>query len=305
VISALEGLPRDGLTVSALDALDFVVPGAWSNTTSFAEIAAQVSGSDKPGLVAEIRRRSEALAAADPRFERAMGVYSVVDRVDQVAAATAAASKVGALFGGSLGFLEKFTPKPETTQALDAGAKLIAELIAFGLLNGMPTDREGMQRFVGALADYAEYDRMRIAAWVVYDGILPLGPSFVTTIATTYRDLADTALTNHAGFSALSDKLPGDTPAAKKAFVVETIDQTGDWVQSFIAEHGLTQDKVMAQLKGTLSLAEGSMDVVAAAIDASTSTYSHTGTQTVARALARRATDELRDEVWTRYVEGL
>jgi len=305
VIATLEALPSDGLTVSALDALDFVVPGAWANATSFDAIAAQAVGLNKPALLAEIRRRSDAIVAADPRFAQALAAYQVVDKVDQVAAATAAVSKVGSLFGGSLGFLEQFTPKPETTQSLDAGAKLLAEVVAFGLLNGMPTDRDGLQRFVNALADYAEFDLVRIAAWVVYDGLLPLGPNFLTTIQGTFRDLADNALGDHAGMAALAERIPGDSSAAKKAFVLDTIDATGEWVQSFVTEHGLTQDKVMGQLQGTLSLAEGSLDVVAAAIDASTSIMSHTGTQTVARALARRAADELRDDVWQQYVAGL
>jgi len=305
VIQALEGLPGDGLTVTALQALDSLIPGEWSPTHRFDELTAAAVGSDKPAVLAEVRRRAEALQGADPRFERALAAYSAVDRVDQVAAATAAANKVGALFGGKLGFLQQFTPKPETTQALDAGAKLVAELLAFGLLNGLPTDRDGLQRFVVALADYAAYDRVRIGAWVVYDGLLPLGPDFVSILARTFTDLADSALVDHAGFSALSGRIPGDTPAAKKAFVVQTIDATGDWVQSFVTDNGLTREAVMGSLRGTLSLAEGSLDVVAAAIDASTSVYSHTGTQTVARALARRAADDLRDDVWKQYLDGL
>jgi hypothetical protein len=305
VIASLELLPDDGLTVSALRALDFVVPGEWNNVNRFETLVAQVAGSDSAGLAAEVRRRALAMEAADPRWSRAMAAYQLVDKVDQVAAAAAAASKVGSLFGGKLGFLQQLTPKPETTQSLDAGAKLIAELLAFGLMNGMPTGTDALAKFVVALGDYGRYDLMRMASWVVYDGLLPLGPDFVRVISGTFRDLADSALTDHGGFAVLADQLPGDTAAAKRAFVIEAIDTTGEWVGSFVADKGLTQDKVMAQLKGTLSLAEGSLDVVAAAIDASTTTYSHTGTQTVARGLARAATEQLRDEVWERYVAGL
>ena len=305
VIATLELLPNDGLTVTALRSLDFVVPGEWNNATRFEALVAQVAGSDSPALAAEVRRRALALEASDPRWSRAMRAYQLVDTVDQMAAATAAASKVGSLFGGKLGFLEQFTPKPETTQSLDAGAKLVAELLGFGLMNGMPTGTDSLARFVVALGDYGKYDLMRMASWVVYDGLLPLGPDFVRIISTTFRELADSALTDNKAFASLADQLPGDTAGDKRAFVIEAIDTTGEWVQSFITDKGLTQDKVMSQLKGTLSLAEGSMDVVAAAIDASTAYYSHTGVQTVARGLARQATQELRDEVWERYVAGL
>ncbi len=304
VIASLEQLPTDGLTVSALRSLDFVVPGEWDNVTSFDALVDQVSGSDKPGLAAQVRAKALAMEQADPSWGRALQVYQLVDTVDQLAAATAAVGKVSDLFGG-LGFLDKFTPKPETTQALDAGAKLVAELLAFAQLNGMPTDAEAIARFVVALSDYGKYDLMRISAWVVFDGLLPLGPNFVSTISGTFRDLADSGLSEHGALSSMLDQIPGDSNDAKRAFVVRAIDQTGEWINGFVADKGLTQEKVMGQLKGTLSIAEGSMDVVAVAIDAGTAYTAHTGTQTVARQLARQAMEELKQEVWERYVAGL
>ena len=48
VISSLEQLPTEGLTVSALRSLDFVVPGEWDNIHSFDRMVAQVTGSDNP-----------------------------------------------------------------------------------------------------------------------------------------------------------------------------------------------------------------------------------------------------------------
>mgnify|MGYP006928193040 CR=1 FL=1 len=305
VISSLESLPTDGLTVTALRSLDFVVPGEWDNVVSFDKLVAQVTGSDSAKLAAAVRERASALELADPAYGRALKVYQLVDSVDQVAAAAAAVGKVKDLFGGFGGFLDKFTPKPETTQSLDAGAKLVAELIAFSQLNGMPTNTEAIGRFVVALSDYGKYDLMRMSAWVVFDGLLPLGPDFVRIISATFSDLAGSALAENGAMSSLMGQIPGDSSDAKRAFVVSAIDQTGEWINGFVAEKGLTQDKVMGQLKGTLSIAEGSMDVVAAAIDASTMYTAHTGTQTVARALARKAVEELKGEVWERYVAGL
>ena len=307
-IEALEALPETGLTISALEALDFVVPGEWQNVRSFDALIAEVTGIDKPGVVAAVRRRAEQLQTTDLRYAQAIQIYTLVDTVDQVAAGAAVASKVGGLLGslgGSLGFLEKITPKPETTQSIDAGLKLIAELVAFGRLNGMPnTSPEGLARFAGALTDYGRYDLMRIAAWVVFDGLLPLGPDFVAKLTSNFKGLASDKLVGHDAFKSLSAQLPGATASEKQAFIVKTLDSTAEWITGFVEEKGLTQEKIMGQLKGSLSLAQGSMDYVAAAIDASTNHTTHTGTQTVARALARHSYEQVRQEVWDQWVAG-
>lgn len=307
VITAVEALPTGGLTVSALQALDYVVPGAWSNVTRFDDLVAEICGeSAPPKLVAQVRHRAAAIELQDAaRYQQAVRIYALVDTVDKAAAGVAVAGKAADLFG-SLGFLKKFTPKAETTQAVDAGLKLVAELLAFGRVNGVPTgDADGLARFTGALADYARYDLMRIAAWVVFDGVIPLGPDFVQRILGTWRGLASDALTSNGVFSKLAGELPGDTVEEKQGFIISTLDTTGEWVNRFVAEKGITQEGVLDRLQDVLSVADGGLDYVAAAVDASTSYFSHTGTQTVARALARRAHGQLRDEVWQKYVASL
>ncbi len=307
VISSLEALPTDGLTVAALRALDTVVPGQWSNVTRFEALAAEVCGEGAPPkLVAQVVHVARAMETADPqRYAQAVQIYQLVDKVDTAAAGVAAAGKVAGLFGG-LDFLKKFTPKPETTQAVDAGLKLIAELLAFGRLNGVPTtDADGLARFTGALADYARYDLMRIAAWVVFDGVVPLGPDFVQTVIGTWRGLATDALASNTVFSQLGSQLPGDSVAEKQGFIIRSLETTGEWVNRFIAEKGITQEGVLDRVQSVLGVAEGGLDYVAAAIDAGTNYYAHTGTQTVARALARHAHDKLREDVWKKYVASL
>lgn len=307
IVQALEALPTTGLTVEALNVLDKVVPGEWSNVTRFDAMVAEVCGPDAPAkLVAQVRQTALAIENRDAaRYSQALQIYQLVDRMDQAAGAVAALSKVSDLFGG-FGVLDQFTPKPATTQAVDAGLKLIAELLAFGRLHGLPKmDADGLARFTGALADYGRYDLIRIAAWVVFDGVLPLGPDFVSDITSTWRGLATSALKSNGVFEALAGQLPGDTVAEKQGFVIQTLDTTGDWVNRFVADKGITQSGVMAQIDQVMSLSSGGMDVVAAAIDASTSYTAHTGTQTVARALARAAHGELKDRVWREYVAGL
>jgi hypothetical protein len=308
VITALEALPQSGVTPTVLQTLDKVVPGAWSNVTRFDDLVAEILKESSlpatPGLIAEVRKRALALEAANPRFGQAVAVYTLVDTVDTVAAGAVAAAKVGSLFS-SLGFLQDLTPKPDTTQAIDAGAKLIAEMIAFGLTNGVPSmSVDGIARFTGALADYARYDLIRVAAWVTFDGLVPLGPDFVSKIVGTWKGLAQDQLMGNAAFAKLASQVPGNSAAEKQAFVVQALDQTGAWVSRFVKEKGLTQESTLKQVQAALGVADGGLDYVAAAIDASTTYFSHTGTQTVARALARRALHELRDEVWSQWVKS-
>jgi hypothetical protein len=308
VITALEALPQSGVTPTVLQTLDKVVPGAWSNVTRFDDLVAEILKESSlpatPGLIAEVRKRALALEAANPRFGQAVAVYTLVDTVDTVAAGAVAAAKVGSLFS-SLGFLQDLTPKPDTTQAIDAGAKLIAEMIAFGLTNGVPSmSVDGIARFTGALADYARYDLIRVAAWVTFDGLVPLGPDFVSKIVGTWKGLAQDQLMGNAAFAKLASQVPGNSATEKQAFVVQALDQTGAWVSRFVKEKGLTQESTLKQVQAALGVADGGLDYVAAAIDASTTYFSHTGTQTVARALARRALHELRDEVWSQWVKS-
>ena len=307
IVSALEQLPRDGMTVSALRALDWVVPGEWENVTSLNVMAAEVCGPGAPAkLVAQVEVKARQLSLQEAaRFNRAVQIYRLVDTVDQVAAGAAVAGKVTDLFG-SLGFLKKFTPRPETTQAVDAGLKLVAEALAFGQLNGIPTmDADGLARFTAGLADYARYDLMRLAAWAVFDGVIPLGTDFITDITGTWRGLATSALSSNRLFSQLSAQIPGGSAEEKQGFVIQAIEQSGDFVGRFVAERGITQQGALQRLKGVLQVADGGMDYVAAAIDASTEYVSHTGVQTACRALVRQAHGDLRDQVWQRYVDGL
>ena len=306
VIAKLEALPTSDLTVTALTTLDKVIPGEWENITRFDAIAAELSGQNHPAVLAAIRERAVRIEQADPNIGRALQVFTMVDTVDQAAAGAAIGSKaldLASSMFSSLGALKQFAPKPDTTQAVDAGVKLVAEVVAFGLLHGVPTTEPGsLKRFAGALEDYGRYDLMRIAAWVVFDGMLPLGPNFLQTITTTVRGAASSSLTNNPIFDQLAGRLPGNTADDKRGFILETVDQTSAWVSRFITEKQITQQGQLAQLQGVLGVADGGLDYVAAALDASTAYTTHTGTQTVARALARRAIDGLRDEAWQEWV---
>lgn len=302
IIQRIEALPTEGLTVTALHTLDRVVPGEWSNVTSFTALVEEVSGTRQAAVVNAIRGRAMKLEAEEERYQQAARIYALVDRVDQAAAGVAVAGKVGELFG-SLGFLKKFTPKPDTTQAVDAGLKLMAELLAFGVMNGVPTtNHDQVLKFAGALSDYARFDLIRIAAWVTFDGLVPLGPDFLAKILGAMRSAASDKLTSNPAFGAIAERVPGSSVEEKRNFMARAMDTSGDWVERFVAEKGLTQQGALAQLERVLGVAGGGMDYVAAALDASTSYYAHTGLQTVGRTLARHAYEQHRQAVWEQWL---
>ncbi|MFO0678140.1 MAG: hypothetical protein U0169_16515 [Polyangiaceae bacterium] len=84
----LEGLPSSSLTTRLLGALDFVVPGEWTNVTNFEAMIREVSGEDDPELVQRIGERALALYA-DPEqgYQRAVQIYRLVDDTGAVAGA--------------------------------------------------------------------------------------------------------------------------------------------------------------------------------------------------------------------------
>ncbi|MCO4771922.1 MAG: hypothetical protein KDA24_17960 [Deltaproteobacteria bacterium] len=306
VLASLSALPDDGMTVSALRTLDRVIPGEWENITDFSVFVKDFAETENPEVIRQVTFRASELEG-NPRYARALKVFTMLDTMDQVAAGATVASAVGGLLGGikGLGFLKEVTPKPETTQCVDAGLKLIAEVVGFGLLNGMPTtEKGGLTRFAGALEDYGRYDLMRIAAWVTIDGVVPLGADFLQKVLDTWTDPKVTgALTNNSVFGSLADQIPGGSTDAKRGFITDAIGTTGDWVARFIDEKGITQGGMMDQLNSVLSIAGGAGDYAAAALDASTAYYAHTGTQTVARTLARHAVDAQRRSVWRRWAQ--
>ncbi len=83
VIAALEALPTEGLTVKALEALDFVVPGEWTNHTRFDDVLTEVTGITNPVVPQQIRVRAMALEAnTGATYDEALRVYGLVDSVD-------------------------------------------------------------------------------------------------------------------------------------------------------------------------------------------------------------------------------
>jgi len=278
------------LTPLVLEALDFVVPGEWEDIRSLDALVEDVVGEPDPRVAAKAR---EIFEDRERPYQRALRIYQVIDRADQIAAGAVLANKVGGRFT-ALSFLEKFTPKPDTVQAIDAGLKLVAEIVAFGLLEGRPElTREGLATLADDLAEYVSADRVRIAAWVVVDGVLPLGPAFIERISAKLSEVGTGGLADSSLFAKLGEFVPGETDADKHGFLVEALAAARAWAEGMVQEKGLTKELVHGKLMSVVAGMDEGSDYLAAAIDSTTAIYRHTGTLTVARACIEDALDEV------------
>ena len=287
---AFADLADSRLTPVVLNALDFIVPGEWEDVTSLDDLVEDVVGERDPAVAAKAREIFE-----DPArpYQKALRVYQLVDRADQVAAGAVLANKAAGAFQ-ALSFLQRFTPQPDTIQAIDLAVKLVAELVAFGLLEGRPElSREGLSELTSDLADYVKQDRVRIAAWVVIDGVLPLGPDFVKVVQAKLSEVGTGGLGESSLYQKLASRIPGRDDDEKHGFLVEALGSVQTWAEAQVSEHGLTRDLVRDKLLAFVEGADQGSDYLAAALDATTSYFRHTGTITVARACIEDALDEV------------
>jgi hypothetical protein len=278
----LEALPAKNLTTRLLGLLDHVVPGEWQNVTSFEGMVKHVTGEEDQQIIQQVGERAIALYQQESQYQRAVQVFHLVDNAQGLAGFAALANKVS--------FLEGVTPKSDTAQAIDAGVKLVAELTTFCLVNGFPGDSVG--DFASSLFNAEKEDRMRLAAWIAFDGLVPLGPDFLGKILDGVRSLSAGQLGQHGRFARIAQFLPGGLDE-KKQLVEGTLDSVGAGVQQFVAERGLTQASLLDRLRQQVQVNDNRLDYVAAVLDMATNYFEHTGIQSVARRIISRAYGEL------------
>ncbi len=286
----VESLPQSSLTTHLLGALDYLVPGEWTNITTFEGMVRDATGESDEGIIQQVGERAIALFADENNgYQRAVSVFRGVDSASTVAGAAAMANLLGQQFD-VLSFMTDVTPKPDTTQAIDAALKLGAELTAFTLVNGIPGDSVG--DFVSSLANYGKEEKMRFAAWLAFDCIVPLGPDFLNLILGAIESVSLDELADNRVFRFVSDHLPGDI-AQKRDTLRSNVDQTRGHIEGFVGERGMSQESLLARVREYVQIADDKLDVLAAALDLSTNTFEHTGIQTVARRVITRAYGEI------------
>src|SRR3972149_3243428 len=180
IVTAVDALPADSITVKVLNALDFVVPGEWRNVVGFDKTAQDVLGTLEPNRAGQIR--------------------------------------------------------------------------------------------------------MRLAAWVALDGLVPLGPDFARKALQIVNGLKPSHLEQSATFLRLRELIPGAPNALNQLrFVQDGLNTVQGWTSGFIADHGLTPQKVYGSINRFIDVSDNALDYVGAFLDATTDYMAHTGTQSVAR----------------------
>lgn len=287
----VDHLPTNNLTVSMLRSLDFVAPGEWQNMVGFVNTIRAVTGETDESLIQQIGERAIYLYNDRSQgYQTAMWLYQTVDSTDKALGAAALANKVGEQIP-LLGFLNKVTPKADKAQTIDLSLKLVAELVAFCQINGIPGDSIG--DFVASLGEYSGESLMRMVALVCVDGLIPLGPDFIQKVLLILNQTTPQELEKNTTFQNINDAIPGNNSAGKLNFIGESFDSVKGWMSDLVISRGLTPQKVVNNMQQFMQVADDKLDYLAAFLDVSTNYYEHTGTQTLARRLIERAVAEI------------
>ncbi|WP_315788916.1 hypothetical protein [Fischerella sp. JS2] len=291
IFELVDELPTNNLTVSMLNSLDFVAPGEWQNIVGFVNTIKTVTGETDESLIQAIGERAIYLYNDRSQgYQRAMWLYQTVDRTDKALGAAALANKVGEkipLFG----FLNSVTPKADKAQTIDLCLKLVAELVAFCSINGIPGDSIG--DFVASLGEYSGESLIRMVALVCVDGLIPLGPDFISKALSTISQTNPQELEQNTTFQNMQEAIPGQNSASKLNFIGESFQSVQGWMSNLVTANNLTPQKVVHNLQNFVEITDDKLDYLGAFLDVATNYYEHTGTQTLARRLIERAVAEI------------
>ncbi len=291
IFELVDELPADNMTIKALRALDFVVPGEWENLVGFDNTIKTVTGEDDEELIQQIGERAIYLFNDKSQgYQRALWLYQTISSSGRALGSAALANKAAENIS-FLGFLGNLTPKADKAQTIDLSLKVVTELLGFCLINGIPGDSIG--DFLGALGDYGGESLMRMAALVCFDGLIPLGPDFLQTVLGWLERLTPSDLEENQTFNEMRDDIPGDDGDSKLGFIGESFSSVSGWMGDFVSERDLTPQKVVESLQNFMDVADDKLDYVAAFLDMTTNYYEHTGVQTLARRLIERANAEI------------
>ncbi|NEP83727.1 MAG: hypothetical protein F6K17_21830 [Okeania sp. SIO3C4] len=293
IITLVDDLPTGGITVSALRALDFIVPGEWNNLVGFRNTVREVTGEEDLARIQKISERALWIYNDESQgYQGAIWAYQTLDKADAAMGAAAMANKIGEKIS-FLSFLNKLTPSADQTQAVDLAIKVVAELVAFCKLNGMPT-KESLGDFSAALAEeYSGPSLMRMVALVCFDGLIPLGPDFIDRVGDIIGGMSSAGLKQNPLFERVNNLIPGDGTEGKLDFIGNSFDAVRGWMSNLVSSQGLDPQMIIDHLQGFVEIADDKLDYLAAFLDLTTNYFEHTGTQTVARRLILQAAEEV------------
>lgn len=291
VLERLDRLPRRNLTVLAIKGISTLVPGGWHNVTDADALIADVMGSSDPELIRQVRARADELSRARHEgYGRAMSLYDAVNRSQKAAGGL----RLLANIGGALPLVKRaasLTPASDTLQAVDLSLKVAAEMLAFTQVNGLPGDSFG--DFGAALGEYAGEARVRMAALICFDALLPLGDQALQRLDGLLGGVGRKDLQQLPAYAGMASMLPGRGDEAHLSFLRRGVDQWLGWAGGFVGQLGLSGQKAVQALETTLGPWQDGFKQMATFLDAFTDTYQHTGVQAVARRLVERAAAEI------------
>lgn len=292
IVELVNELPTDNITIKALRALDFVLPGEWNNLVGFENTIRTVTGEDDQELIQQIGDRAVILFNDKAEgYQRALWLYQTISGAGRALGAATLANMVGNKIPLMGGLLTSLTPKPAKAQTIDLSLKVVTELLGFCSINGIPGDSIG--DFVGALGDYGGESLMRMAALVCFDGLIPLGPDFLQAVSEWIERLSPSDLDENPGFKEIQDTIPGNSKQSKLGFIGEAFGSVSGWMGDFVSDRGITPTNVANSLQSFVEFSDDKLDYLGAFLDVSTNYYEHTGVQTLARRLVERAYAEI------------
>lgn len=296
IVQLVDELPTDNITVKVLKSLDYIVPGQWNNLVGFDNSIRVITGETNSKTIQRVRERAIAIYH-DPKqgYESAIKLYQIIDKADTAIATAALANKIGEKIG-FLSFLSNITPKADTSQAIDLVVKIAVEILAYSKLNGIP--QPNPVQFANSLANhYQDASLMRMGALVCLDGVLPLGPNFLSKIQSIITGSEAVKIPQNPGFSAINNFIPGISTSDKLAFLNQSFNSIQGWMGNFVSKTKVTPKSIASNLGNFIQIADDNVDFVAAFLDQTTNYYEHTGIQTVARSLITQAYASVKQEI--------
>ena len=291
VLERLDRLPRRNLTVLALKGISTLVPGGWHNTTSANELISSVLGSSDAALIAQVRARADVLSRARHEgYGRALSLYDAVNRSQKAAGGLRLLANVAAVLP-LVKRAANLTPTSDTLQAVDLSLKVAAEMLAFTQVNGLPGD--SFAEFGASLGEYAGEARVRMAALICFDALLPLGDQALQRLDGLLGRVGQRELRLSPAYAGMAAMIPGRGDDAHLGFLRRGVDQWLGWAAGFASDLGLSGQKAVQALESSLGPWQGGFEQLATFLDAFTDTYQHTGVQAVARRLVERAAAEI------------
>ena len=287
----LEELPETSITTRLLHMLDYVVPGEWQNIVNFEQMIKSVTGEEDQAIIQQVGERAIMLYNdPDNGYRREVWIYKLIDDTQGLAGMEELADKLSHRFE-FLSFLDKVSPKADTMQAIDAGVKLLGEMAAFCYTNGLPGDSVG--DFAASFANAQKEDAMRLASFLAFDCVLPLGPDFMIKLTDGISSLTGGMLSQNSRFSKILSFLPGNDLLQAKDLLMTNFDATKGSLEQFAADKGIEQSSLLGKVKDLLGTTDDKLDYVAAGLDLVSNHFEHTGIQSVARRVISRAYGEI------------